>query len=128
MDKNSIKTQSRERRHARVRSRLSGTAVRPRLSVYKSNRYIHAQIIDDEAGKTLIAGSTKDMKGGANPVKGKKPHGAGKMEAAVMLGTELAKKAKATGIAQVVFDRGGFRYTGRVAAIAEAVRKGGVQM
>ncbi len=126
MDKNSIKTQSRERRHARIRSRLSGTAMRPRLSVYKSNRYIHAQIIDDEAGKTLIAGTTRNLK--AHPIKGKKPHGAGKMEVAVMLGTELAKKAKAAGIARVVFDRGGFRYTGRVAAIAEAVRKGGVQM
>jgi large subunit ribosomal protein L18 len=126
MDKNSIKTQSRERRHARVRARLSGTAVRPRLSVYKSNRYMHAQIIDDEAGKTLISGTTRSLK--ASPVKGQKPHGARKMEAAIALGSELAKKAKAAGIASVVFDRGGFRYTGRVAAIAEAVRKGGVQM
>lgn len=105
------------RRHARIRSRISGTAARPRLSIYKSNRYMHAQIIDDEAQKTLVAGSTKDQKGDTK-----------KMEAAVALGVELAKKAKAAGIEAVVFDRGGFRYTGRVAALAEAVRKGGLKL
>jgi len=91
-----------------------GTAARPRLSVYKSNRYIHAQIIDDTAGKTLVAGSTKEIKG------------AKKVDAAEALGAELAKKAKAAGIEAVVFDRGGFRYTGRVAVLADAARKGGL--
>jgi large subunit ribosomal protein L18 len=110
-----IKTQSRDRRHARIRSRVIGSASRPRLAVYKSNRYVHAQIIDDAAGKTLVAGSTKGMK-------------AKKTAAARELGADLAKRAKAAGITAVVFDRGGFRYTGRVAILAEAVREAGLTM
>lgn len=109
------KTQSRKSRHARIRSRVVGTAARPRLAVYKSNRYVHAQLIDDEAGKTLVAGSTKGMK-------------AKKTAAAQELGKDLAKRAQAAGIKAVVFDRGGFRYTGRVAILAEAVREGGLTM
>jgi large subunit ribosomal protein L18 len=113
---NSIKkTQSRQRRHARIRARVIGSATRPRLAVYKSNRYVHAQLIDDEAGKTLVAGTTKGMK-------------AKKTEAAKQLGKDLAKRAQAAGITAVVFDRGGFRYTGRVAILAEAVREGGLTM
>ena len=104
-----------ERRHARIRARIEGRRERPRLAVYKSNRYIHAQLIDDVAGETLVAGSTKEMP------KEKKT------DAAVWLGGELAKRAKAAGILKVVFDRGGFRYTGRVAALAEAARKGGLE-
>ena len=111
------KTQDRTRRHARVRAKVSGTASRPRLSVYKSNRYLHAQFINDEVAKTIISGSTKELKGDHK-----------KMEEATLLGAELAKKAKAAGISTVVFDRGGFRYTGRVAALADAVRKGGIQL
>lgn len=107
----------RESRHARIRSRIEGSAARPRLAVYKSNRYLHAQIIDDTVGKTLIAGSTKDIAKGAK-----------KMDAAKKLGLDLAKRAKAAGIEKVVFDRGGFRYTGRVATLAEAVREGGVTL
>lgn len=114
MNTTSQKRESRERRHKRIRMSVAGTAMRPRLSVYKSNRYIHAQIIDDAAGKTLVAGSTKEVKG------------AKKTDAAKTLGTELAKKAKAAGIDAVVFDRGGFRYTGRVAILAEAARAGGL--
>lgn len=106
---------NRERRHNRIRAKVQGTPERPRLAVYKSNRYLHAQIIDDVAGKTLISGSTKEMS------KEKK------MDASEKLGTELAKRAKAAGITKVVFDRGGFRYIGRVAMLADAARKGGLE-
>ena len=109
------KTQSRISRHARIRARVSGTSERPRLAVYKSNRYVHAQLIDDEAGKTLVAGTTKGSK-------------AKKTAAAEALGKDLAKRAAALGIKAVVFDRGGFRYTGRVALLAEAVRASGITM
>ncbi len=103
-------------RHARIRARMAGTAARPRLAVYKSNRYLHAQIIDDTTGKTLLSGSTK---GAAAGIK--------KVDAATKLGAELAAKAKAAGITEVVFDRGGFRYTGRVAVLATAAREGGLK-
>jgi large subunit ribosomal protein L18 len=114
MTKNATKTQSRTRRHARIRARVMGVAARPRLAVYKSNRYMHAQIIDDEAGKTIVSGTTKGMK-------------AKKTEAAKALGAALAKDAKAAGITEVVFDRGGFRYIGRVAELATAAREGGLK-
>lgn len=97
---------NRERRHNRIRAKVKGTAARPRLCVYKSNRYMEAQIIDDTTGHTLVAG---------------------KMDDSQKLGEELAKKAHAAGIKAVVFDRGGFRYTGRIAALAEAARKGGLE-
>ncbi len=106
---------NRERRHNRIRAKIEGTSARPRLAVYKSNRFLHAQIIDDEAGKTLVAGSTKEMG------KDKKTDAAGK------LGAELAKRAKAAGITKVVFDRGGFRYIGRIATLAAAARKAGLE-
>ena len=112
----SVKQLSRIRRHARIRSRVIGTLSRPRFSVYKSNRYLHAQIIDDKAGVTLIAGSTRDA-----VLKGNKT------AAAKKLGLDMAKRAKAAGIKQVIFDRGGFRYTGRVAALAAAAREGGLE-
>ncbi|MSR70913.1 50S ribosomal protein L18 [Candidatus Kaiserbacteria bacterium] len=111
-----------QRRHKRIRAKVIGTPERPRLSVYKSNRYLHAQIIDDEAGRTLVAGSTKEYN---NPDA--KKVGAGKMAASEKLGLQLAKAAKAAGISKVVFDRGGFRYTGRVATLADAARKGGLE-
>lgn len=95
----------RERRHKRIRAKVKGTPERPRLCVYRSNRYIEAQLIDDESGKTLVAG---------------------KMDDAEVLGREIATRAKAAGITAVVFDRGGFRYTGRVAALAQAARAGGL--
>jgi large subunit ribosomal protein L18 len=115
MEKTIIKQLGRTRRHNRIRARIMGTQARPRLAVYKSNRYLHAQIIDDTAGKTLVSGSTKDV------AKGQK-----KMDAATLLGAELAKRAKAAGITQVVFDRGGFRYTGRIATLANALREAGL--
>lgn len=117
--KSTTKKIGRERRHARIRARVIGTAERPRLAVYKSNRYMHIQLIDDEKGVTLLAGSTKAAKGSKKQAK--------KMDAAKVLGADLAKRAKAAGIAAVVFDRGGFRYTGRVATLAEAAREGGLK-
>ncbi len=116
MEKNIAKRIGRARRHARIRTRIMGTKERPRLSIYKSNRYLHAQIIDDTAGKTIAAGSTKDLAGKTK-----------KMDAAQKLGVELARLAKAAGITTVVFDRGGFRYTGRVATLANAAREGGLK-
>ncbi|HVV38875.1 MAG TPA: 50S ribosomal protein L18 [Candidatus Paceibacterota bacterium] len=111
--KNNIKTQGRERRHNRIRSRVVGSAARPRLTVYKSNRYLHAQIIDDAEGKTLVSGTTQGVK-------------ATKMDAAKKLGADMAKRAQEAGIKAVVFDRGGFRYTGRVAMLATAAREAGL--
>jgi large subunit ribosomal protein L18 len=114
--KSNNKISGKDRRHARVRAKVFGTAERPRLSVYKSNRYLHAQIIDDAAGVTLASGSTKEMSGTK------------KMDASHKLGAEIAKRAKAAGITKVVFDRGGFRYTGRVAELAVAARAAGLQL
>ena len=117
MNKSIAKQQTRTRRHRRIRATISGTDTRPRLSVYKSNRYIHAQVIDDEAHKTLFGASTKDVAPKAK-----------KMDAAKKLGAELAKRAKAAGIEALVFDRGGFRYTGRIEMLANAVREGGIAL
>jgi large subunit ribosomal protein L18 len=113
MQKSIAKNQNHLRRHNRIRARVIGTGERPRLAVYKSNRYLHAQIIDDAAGKTLVAGSTKGI-------------AAKKMDAAKELGADMAKRAQAAGIKAVVFDRGGFRYTGRVAMLATAAREAGL--
>ncbi|MBI2004870.1 50S ribosomal protein L18 [Patescibacteria group bacterium] len=115
IERSKIKQIVRARRHARIRTRVIGSAPRPRLAVYKSNRYLHAQIIDDAQGKTLVSGSTKTI------AAGKK-----KMDAAELLGAALAKQALAAGITAVVFDRGGFRYTGRVAMLAASARKAGL--
>ena len=117
MKKAIAKRLGRETRHTRIRARVGGTSLCPRLAVYKSNRYLHAQIIDDTVGKTLVSGSTKDVSGNAK-----------KMDAAKILGAELAKRAKAAGITAVVFDRGGFRYTGRVATLAQAAREAGLKL
>ena len=108
------KIEKRQRRHARVRSQVVGTADRPRLSVYRSNRYIHAQLIDDKAEHTLAAVSSKGAAG------------ANFTERAAAAGTAMGEAAKALGINSVVFDRGGFRYTGRIAAFAESARKAGL--
>jgi large subunit ribosomal protein L18 len=108
------KRESRTRRHGRIRTQAVGTAARPRLSVFRSNKFIYAQIIDDASGVTLAAAS--DVK----EAKGKK------VERAKTVGTELAKKAKAQKIESVVFDRGGFLYAGRVKALAEGAREGGL--
>lgn len=111
---------ARGRRHLRVRKTVAGTAERPRLAVFRSLNHIYAQIIDDNAGHTLISAS--DLEAGIRSARdGKK-----KSEVATLVGQAVARKAKEKGIAAVVFDRGGFRYHGRVKALAEAARKGGL--
>ena len=114
------KNTDRKKRHARVRVKVSGTAARPRLCVYRSLENIYAQIIDDVAGNTLVACSTKE-KAVAALTEGKT-----KVEQAKIVGVELAKKATAKGIEEV-FDRGGYLYIGRVQALAEGAREGGLK-
>ncbi len=108
----------RIRRHRRVRKNLRGTAVRPRVAVYRSNKHISAQVIDDIAGVTLVSVSTTEpvLRGAVNS----------NIDAAAKAGALLADRAKAAGVTAVVFDRGGFRYHGRVAALADAARNGGL--
>ena len=111
----------RERRHKRVRNKISGTAERPRLCVFRSSNNIYAQIIDDTNRVTLVAASSLD-----EAVKGAVNH-TGNKEAAKMVGEMVAKKAVEKGITEVVFDRGGYIYHGRVAALAEGAREGGLK-
>ena len=108
----------RTRRHRRVRKKVRGTADRPRLAVFRSANHIYAQVIDDVAGRTVAAASSieADLKGVGGNVDG-----------ATKVGTLVAERAKAAGIDRVVFDRGGFRYHGRVAALADAAREGGLE-
>ncbi len=115
------KKERRERRHLRVRKRVVGTPLRPRLNVFRSARHIYAQIIDDTAGHTLVAASTLDpeVRAGLN--------GGGKVGAARLVGEVIGRRALAAGITRVVFDRGGYRYHGRVAALAEGARSAGLQ-
>lgn len=108
------------RRRARVRQRVTGTPARPRLSVYRSNNHIYAQIIDDESGKTLVSASTCD------PAIRKDIQSGGNREAAQRVGILLVERAKALPIQQVVFDRAGRMYHGRVKALADAARSGGL--
>ncbi len=113
---NKAKVLKRALRRNRVRSVVNGTSIRPRLSVFRSNQHLYAQLIDDDAGKTLVATSSKDSKAtGA------------KLKQAVALGTALAEKAKTAGITKVVFDRGGYRYHGRVKELADACRAAGLE-
>ncbi len=114
------KHHGRERRHSRVRVRVIGTPARPRLNVYRSLTGIYAQVIDDTLGHTLVSASTID-KDVASQVEGKS-----KVEAAKIVGQVLGQRAKLVGINQVVFDRGGYRYHGRVAALAEGAREAGL--
>ncbi|MDP4118257.1 MAG: 50S ribosomal protein L18 [Bacillota bacterium] len=110
---------ARLKRHARVRKIISGTAERPRLCVYRSLNHIYAQVIDDIAGKTLVSASTLDSSLKAN-------YG-GNKEAAKAVGLLVAEKAKEKGITQVVFDRGGYIYHGRIAELANGAREGGLE-
>ena len=109
----------RLRRHARVRKHITGTPDRPRLAVFRSDRHISAQVIDDRAGRTLAAASTVEatLRGSSG----------GNVEAAKAVGRLVAERAAAAGVTRVVFDRGGFRYHGRVAALADAARQGGLE-
>lgn len=111
----------RGRRHNRVRKKVEGTAQRPRLAVYRSEHHIYAQVIDDAAGHTLAAASTLD-KG----LRGELPYG-GNVDAAKRVGQLLGERAKSAGVDRVVFDRGGFKYHGRVAALAEGAREAGLE-
>ena len=111
------KNKMRQKRHARVRSKISGTAECPRLNVFRSNKNIYAQVIDDVAGVTLASASTLD----------KEVSGESKVDAAAAVGTLVAKRAVEKGVKEVVFDRGGSLYHGRVQALAEAARENGLE-
>jgi large subunit ribosomal protein L18 len=118
-----IKKQSRDalrrKRHERIRLRLSGSADRPRLSVFRSAKYIYAQVIDDSSGRTLAAASSReaDLTGGA-----------GKVDQARAVGKALAERTRAAGVSSVVLDRGGYQYHGRVRSLAEGAREGGLDL
>ena len=112
---------ARKRRHKRVRKSVHGTPERPRLNVFRSLNAIYAQVIDDEVGKTLVSASTLDKE-----LRGK-TKGKNKTEQAQLVGEAIAERAKAKGITTVVFDRGGYKYIGRVKALAEGAREGGLE-
>jgi large subunit ribosomal protein L18 len=118
---NKSRAVARLRRHTRVRKNLAGTAERPRLNVFRSLTGIYAQVIDDQAGRTLVSASTvdKDLR---DKVKGLK-----KSEQAKLVGRTVAERALSKGIETVVFDRGGYRYIGRVKALADGAREGGLR-
>lgn len=121
MGTNKSRSEARLRRHRRVRKNIAGTPEKPRLNVFRSLAEIYAQVIDDEAGRTLVSASSVDreLRG---TLKGKK-----KSEQAQLVGKALAERAKAKGITKVVFDRGGYRYIGRVKALADGAREGGME-
>ena len=121
MVKKDSRQKAREKKHLRIRKRFSGTPERPRLSVFRSNKHIYAQVIDDEAGNTLAAASTldKDLAGSLSNTDD--------VEAAAAVGKAIAQKALDKGIKTVVFDRGGYIYQGKVAALAEAAREAGLE-
>ena len=111
----------RAKKHRRMRNRLSGTAQRPRLAVFRSNNHMYAQIIDDTVGNTLVSASTLEKEVKAEIEK------TNNVDAAAYLGTVIAKRAIEKGIKEVVFDRGGFIYQGKIAALADAAREAGLQ-
>jgi large subunit ribosomal protein L18 len=111
------KEQGRLRRHRRVRKKISGTADRPRLAVYRSNMRIYAQLIDDESGRTLASASSLD----------KDVAGTKRAEHAALVGRLVAERAKEAGVGRVVFDRGGYLYHGRVKSLADAARENGLE-
>ena len=111
----------RVKKHMKIRNRFSGTAERPRLAVFRSNNHMYAQIIDDTVGKTLVSASTLDKDVKANIEK------TNDVAAAAYVGTVIAKRAMDKGITTVVFDRGGYIYQGKVAALAEAAREAGLE-
>ena len=112
---------SRKRRHVRVRAKVKGTQARPRLNVFRSSAHIYAQVIDDVAGHTLVAACDLEVS-----VKERAGEGATKSARAKVVGEVVAERAKAAGITAVVFDRGGFIYHGRVKAVADGAREGGL--
>jgi large subunit ribosomal protein L18 len=122
MNASQKKLELRARRHARVRAKVAGTSDRPRLTVFRSTKHIYAQLIDDAAGRTLVAANDTEIK------KPEAPEGlAAKTAMAYALGTLIAAKAKKAGLTAVVFDRGGYAYHGRVKAVADGARAGGLE-
>ncbi|MBQ6966720.1 MAG: 50S ribosomal protein L18 [Lachnospiraceae bacterium] len=121
MIKKKSRTLVREKKHMRIRNRLSGTSTRPRLSVFRSNKHMYAQVIDDEAANTLVAASTTEK-----AVKSELKY-TDDVEAAKYLGTVIAKRTLEKGISEVVFDRGGFIYQGKIKALADAAREEGLK-
>ncbi len=119
MDRQKSKAIRRNRRRVGIRRKISGTPSRPRLAVYRSLNHIYVQVIDDISGRTLAAASTRDKDVAAS--------GSGKSEAAALVGKQIAEKAKAAGISAVALDRSGFRYHGRIKALADAAREAGLQ-
>ena len=121
MVKKESRAKVRIKKHKKIRNRFTGTAERPRLAVFRSNNHMYAQIIDDTVGNTLVAASTleKDVKAELKKTND--------VEAAAYLGTVIAKKALEKGIKEVVFDRGGFIYQGKIAALADAAREAGLE-
>jgi large subunit ribosomal protein L18 len=121
MNVSEARTESRRRIRSRIRRRVKGSGERPRLAVFKSGRHIYAQVIDDATGATIAHASSLDPS-----LKGEKKSGANR-ETATRVGTLVAERAKEKGIARVVFDRGGYIYHGKVKALAEAARQGGLE-
>lgn len=121
MLKKEYSNKKRQKRHLRIRKTVNGTPERPRLNVYRSLNHIYAQIIDDKAGRTLVSASTldKDLK--------EKLEKTGNKEAAMLVGKSVAEKALAKGIEEVIFDRGGYIYHGRIKELAEGAREGGLK-
>lgn len=115
MDKSTQKTARRTARHARIRARVSGTAERPRLAIFKSNRFVYAQLINDDTHTTIAAVDTRSLKG-ETPT-----------ERAEVLGSTIAELAKKQNLAKVVFDRGGYKYQGIIATVADSARKAGLE-
>ncbi len=114
--------QLRIRRHRRVRKKVTGTSERPRLAVFRSNRHMVAQVIDDETGRTLAAASSVEKE-----LRSANAGNTGNKAGATAVGRLVGERAKAAGVSRVVFDRGGFRYHGRVAALADAAREAGLE-
>ena len=122
MIKKPSRATARQKRHYRLRRYIVGTAKRPRLSVFRSNKHIYAQLIDDDAGHTLASASTMTM-----AFKDSDLDSSSNVDAAKAVGTEIAKRAKDKGIEAIVFDRGGYLYHGKVKALADAAREAGLQ-
>jgi large subunit ribosomal protein L18 len=119
MEKSALKRKAREKRHRRVKKKIMGGVERPRLAVFRSNLHIYAQLIDNDTGRVLVSASSLDKEVGQTA--------AGKIESAKAVGKLLASRAEKAKIKQVVFDRGGYIYHGRVKALAEGAREGGMQ-
>lgn len=122
------KDDKRKRRHMRIRAKISGTPEMPRLAVFKSNSHIYVQIIDDIKGVTLAAASDAEVKKQPKPEKGKKDAKSGKIGVAYEVGKLIAEKASKIGVKRAVFDRGGNQYHGRIKAVADGAREGGIKI